>query len=252
MVVDLGYREADRCSGDDPLSRTDRLFSLIDALRRRRRPVTAAVLAEELSVSERTIYRDIATLSGLGAPVEGEAGMGYVLRSGFFLPPLMFDEDEREALVLGARWVERQADSVLAKAATNAIAKIAMATPSDQREALAETGLWAALPQAEIDHTPVLKALREAIRREEKLFITYRDAAGAMTERTVWPIGMAFYDRKRLFSAWCELRTAFRHFHAENIGALSLTGERYPTRRAALVKAWRKEMRPAQTLARGS
>lgn len=228
------------------MSRTDRLFSLIDALRRRRRPVTAAVLAEELSVSERTIYRDIATLSGLGAPVEGEAGLGYMLRSGFFLPPLMFDEDEREALVLGARWVQRQADSELAKAATNAIAKIAMATPSDQRDALAETGLWAAISRAEVeevDRTPTLKALREAIRREEKLHITYRDQAGAMSERKVWPIGMAFYDSKRLFTAWCELRTAFRHFHAEKIGELSLTGERYPTRRAVLVKAYRKEMR---------
>lgn len=228
------------------MSRTDRLFSLIDALRRRRRPVTAAALATELSVSERTIYRDIATLSGLGAPVEGEAGLGYVLRPGFFLPPLMFDEDEREALVLGARWVERQADATLAKAASNAIAKIAMATPSDQREALAETGLWASIPRDEIDRTPVLKALREAIRREEKLSITYRDAAGATTSRIVWPIGMAFYDRKRLFTAWCELRTAFRSFHAENIGDLALTGERYPTRRSVLVKAWRKELNARQ------
>lgn len=226
------------------MSRTDRLFSLSDALRRRRRPVTAAVLAQELSVSERTIYRDIATLSGLGAPVEGEAGLGYVLRSGFFLPPLMFDEDEREALVLGARWVERQADSVLAKAATNAIAKIAMATPRDQREALAETGLWAAIPRSEVDRTPTLRALREAMRREEKLAIAYRDAGGAETQRTIWPIGLAYYDAKRLISARCELRSGFRHFHAERIGTLTLTGERFPTRRSVLVKAWRREWHP--------
>src|SRR5579871_1944310 len=93
-----------------PMSRTTRLFKLMDALRGHRRPVTAARLAEDLAVSVRTVYRDIQTLMDLGAPVEGEAGLGYLLRPGFFLPPLMFGEDELEALVLGARWVQNQGD----------------------------------------------------------------------------------------------------------------------------------------------
>src|ERR1700744_1915386 len=124
------------------MSRTTRLFKLMDALRGHRRPVTAARLADDLSVSVRTVYRDIQTLIDLGAPIEGEAGIGYLLRSGFFLPPLMFGEDELEALVLGARWVQRQGDAALAEAATHALAKIATASPKDLRDRIAETGLW--------------------------------------------------------------------------------------------------------------
>jgi len=125
------------------VSRTSRLFMLLDALRGHRRPVTATQLAEALSVSLRTIYRDVGTLIELGAPIDGEAGIGYVLRAGFFLPPLMFTEDELEALVLGGRWVERQGDAGLAQAAATALAKIATASPRDLRDNLAESGLWA-------------------------------------------------------------------------------------------------------------
>ena len=125
------------------MSRTARLFQLLDALRARRRPVTAARLAETLSVSARTVYRDVQTLIDLGAPIDGGAGIGYVLRTGFFLPPLMFGEEELEALVLGARWVSAQGDAPLARAAESALGKIATASPRDLREALAETGLWA-------------------------------------------------------------------------------------------------------------
>ena len=128
------------------MSRTNRLSLLMDALRGHRRPVTAAVLAARLGVSERTIYRDIQTLAGLGAPVQGEAGVGYMLRAGVFLPPLMFSPDELEALVLGARWVRHQGDDALAQAATGALAKIATATPRDLRDAMAETSLFVPAP----------------------------------------------------------------------------------------------------------
>ncbi|UMR31510.1 HTH domain-containing protein [Massilia sp. MB5] len=127
------------------MSRTGRLFQLMDALRGKRRPVTAAVLAETLGVSERTIYRDMQTLAELGAPLQGEAGVGYLLRAGFFMPPLMFSPDELEALVLGARWVRQQGDAGLAQAANNALAKIATATPKDLRDDMAETSLWVPL-----------------------------------------------------------------------------------------------------------
>ena len=126
------------------MDKTERLFSVMDALRRHRRPVTAQVLAEEQGVSVRTLYRDVQTLIGLGAPIDGEAGIGYMLRPGFFLPPLMFSAEELEALVLGARWVEGRPDKDLAGAAKNALAKIATASPEDLRDRISSTGLWAA------------------------------------------------------------------------------------------------------------
>jgi predicted DNA-binding transcriptional regulator YafY len=222
------------------MDRTERLFALMDGLRRHRRPVAAADLASDLAVSVRTIYRDIRTLIGLGAPIDGEAGLGYLLRPGFFLPPLMFDEDELEALVLGARWVERQRDAALAQAATNALAKIAAASPKDLRDTMANTGLWVAGPDA-AQTIADIKLVREAIRREHKLQIGYVAEAGAASERAIWPIAMAFYDRRQTVAAWCELRNAFRHFRTDRITAIAATGQRYPKRRAELVKAWRRE-----------
>jgi len=218
------------------VGRTQRLLTLLDALRRYRRPVTAAALAAELHVSVRTIYRDVQTLVELGAPVDGEAGLGYMLRGGFFLPPLMFDEDELEALVLGARLVARQADAALAASAANALAKIAAAAPKNLRDAMADIGIWVPGRRRE---TPTLKPLREAIRREHKVTIAYSDDKGAATTRTIWPIALGFFDGADVAVAWCELRGDFRHFRADRISELSVPGEKYPRRRAALVKEWR-------------
>jgi len=223
------------------MNRTERLFALMDALRRHRRPVTAASLADELSVSLRTIYRDVQVLIGLGAPIDGEAGLGYLLRPGFFLPPLMFSEDELEALVLGARWVARQSDTALTLAASNALAKIAAASPKDLRDAMANTGLWVAPIAKDVGAGADVKLVREAIRREHKLVIAYVAETGASTERAIWPIAMAFFERRQTVAAWCELRRAFRHFRTDRITALTPTGERYPKRRSDLVKAWRRE-----------
>jgi predicted DNA-binding transcriptional regulator YafY len=225
------------------MNRTTRLFKLMDALRGHRRPVTAARLAEDLSVSVRTVYRDIQTLMDLGAPLEGEAGMGYLLRAGFFLPPLMFGEDELEALVLGARWVRGQGDPALAAAADSALAKIATASPKDLRDRIADTGLWAPQWPQPAEERSGLRTIREALRMEHKLSITYVDEKGVTTERIVWPIGLAFFEGKRLLAAWCELRQGFRHFRSDRISTLSNTGARYPTRRAVLVKTWRVEMK---------
>ena len=225
------------------MSRTARLFKLMDALRGHRRPVTAARLADDLSVSVRTVYRDIQTLMDLGAPVEGEAGMGYLLRPGFFLPPLMFGEDELEALVLGARWVQGQGDPALAQAAASALAKIGTASPKDLRDKIADTGLWAPRFQNPAEQPSGLRIIREAVRREQKLAITYIDEKGATTERIVWPIAIAFFEGKRLLAAWCELRNGFRHFRPDRIASLTATSDRYPTRRAVLMKTWRLENR---------
>jgi predicted DNA-binding transcriptional regulator YafY len=223
------------------MSRTTRLFKLMDALRGHRRPVTAARLADDLEVSVRTLYRDIQTLIDLGAPLEGEAGVGYLLRSGFFLPPLMFGEEELEALVLGARWVQGQGDVTLAQAAASALAKIATASPKDLRDKMADTGLWAPRFPTPAEHPTGLRTIRQAMRLEHKLSVTYVDESGVTTERVLWPIALAFFQGKRLLVAWCELRNGFRHFRPDRIAALNCTGQPYPTRRAALAKTWRLE-----------
>jgi predicted DNA-binding transcriptional regulator YafY len=223
------------------MSRTTRLFKLMDALRGHRRPVTAARLAEDLAVSIRTVYRDIQTLIDLGAPLGGEAGIGYLLRPGFFLPPLMFGEEELEALVLGARWVQGQGDPALAQAAASALAKIATASPKDLRDKMADTGLWAPRFQTPAEHPSGLRVIREALRLEHKLAITYVDETGATTERVIWPVALAFLEGKRLLAAWCELRNGFRHFRPDRIASLNATRDRYPTRRAVLMKTWRRD-----------
>lgn len=223
------------------MSRTGRLFQLMDALRASRRPVTAAALAERLGVSERTIYRDMQTLAELGAPVEGSAGLGYLLRSGFFLPPLMFDVDELEALVLGARWVRRQGDPALAQAAANALAKIATATPKDLRDDMADTSLWVPLMRDAPEHDEFVRPAREAIRRQHKMRIHYRDENGLTSERTVWPFALAFYEGRRLLAAWCEMRQANRHFRIDRIAQAEALAERYPAPRHALLERWREE-----------
>jgi predicted DNA-binding transcriptional regulator YafY len=221
------------------MSRSARLLSLLQVLRRYRRPVSGRVLAAELQVSLRTLYRDIAALVAQGAPIEGEAGVGYVLRSGFLLPPLMFGAEEIEALVLGMRWVGRRGDPALARAADDALAKIAAVLPSDLREEVDSSGLMAAPfandPGERID----LAGLRHAIRAEHKVRIDYADAAGIASERIVWPIALAFSDRVRILAAWCELRQDFRHFRTDRIAALAALGARYPRRRCVLLKEWR-------------
>lgn len=235
------------------MSRSARLLDLIQALRRRRRPVPAARLAEELGVSERTIYRDIATLIGQGAPIEGEAGLGYVLRPGFTLPPLMFGNDEIEALVLGLRWVAERGDEMLGAAAEDALAKISAVLPKDLREAFGDAGLLAGpgepIPPLQID----LAELRRTIRDERKLRIVYLDAGGERTERTIWPFALAFFDRVRVVAAWCETRQDFRHFRSDRIVSAAATDERYPRRRQALLAEWReKEGIPEQIRLDGS
>ena len=222
------------------MARSERLLDLIQALRRHRHPVSAAVLAEELDVSLRTIYRDVQTLIGQGATIEGEAGVGYVLKPGFVLPPLMFDDPEIEALVLGARWVMKRADDKeLAAAAKNALAKIVAVLPADLRDNAEYSGLLAgpgeSLSAGKIDLGPI----RQAIRDEVKLRIQYDDGKGKATDRVIWPIALGFFDKVRVVAGWCELREDFRHFRADRIAGLRATGKRYPKRRRALLKEWR-------------
>jgi len=220
------------------MSRTSRLLTLIQALRRRRNPVSGRELARELSVSVRTIYRDIETLIEQGAPIIGERGIGFVLRPGFLLPPLMFRAEELEALVLGADWVASQPDAALATAAQDAVSKILTVLPEKLKDHVRYSAL-VAVPRATAADTVDARLLREAIRGERKLKILYRDEKGRETERVVWPIAMAFFERARVLVAWCELRTAFRHFRTDRIVSANLLQESLPRRRRLLMKEWR-------------
>jgi len=222
------------------MSRAGRLLDLIQILRRHRRPVSGAALAGELGISLRTLYRDIATLQQQGAAIDGEAGVGYVLRPGFTLPPLMFSEEEIEALVLGSRWVADRADSRLAGAARNALAKIGAVLPADLRDELDASTLLVWPGERILGGDTDLATIRAAIRSEHKLAIEYLDSQGGKTERTIWPFALGFFDRVRLVVAWCELRQGYRHFRADRIAALAPLAARYPRRRQALLKEWRE------------
>lgn len=222
------------------MSRSARLLQLIEALRARRRPVTAAVLAAELGVTPRTIYRDVATLVGEGAPIEGEAGIGYVLRPGFMMPPLMLPEEEVEALVLGLRLVGARGDVPLARAGRQALARILAVLPANLRERAEEAGLMAGPSPGTAEPAVDLAMVRAALRSEQKLVIDYADHAERVTRRIVWPIALAYFEQVRLVVAWCELRQDFRSFRADRIRTLTATGERYPRRRRTLVHEWRQ------------
>ncbi|MGX8011968.1 helix-turn-helix transcriptional regulator [Mesorhizobium sp. ORM8.1] len=234
------------------MSRSERLLDLIQILRRHRRPVSGRTLAVEMGVSIRTLYRDIATLQGQGAPIEGEAGLGYVLRPGFMLPPLMFTDEEIEAIVLGSRWVAKQPDRRLATAATDALAKIAAVLPDDLREDLDATTLLVG-PGSESAEAVDLGVVRQAIRDERKLGFLYRDAEGTASERLVWPFALGFFDKVRVMVAWCEMRQDFRHFRADRMSDLTATDTRYPRRRQAMLKEWRATFdAPGQNVAKGA
>ncbi|RVD31192.1 YafY family protein [Mesorhizobium sp. M4B.F.Ca.ET.017.02.2.1] len=220
------------------MSRSERLLDLIQILRRHRRPVSGRTLAGEMGVSIRTLYRDIATLQGQGAPIEGEAGLGYVLKPGFMLPPLMFTDEEIEAVVLGSRWVAKQPDKRLSAAATDALAKIAAVLPDDLREDLDANALLVG-PGAPAQGRCLRWPRRLAIRNERKLGFLYRDGAGAQSQRMVWPFAIGFFDKVRVMVAWCETRQDFRHFRADRMSGLNATDVRYPRRRQSLLKEWR-------------
>jgi len=220
------------------MSRTQRLLNLIQILRSHRFPVTGSQLAAELGISLRTIYRDIGTLQEQGANIEGEPGLGYVLHPGFILPPLMFTEEEIEALVLGSRLVSERADSQLSMAAKGALSKIAYVLPQDLRNSLDSNLLLIGnCSQAQME-TVDLSHIRRAIRIEHKIAIQYRDLKGNDSARTIWPIALGYFDHARILAGWCELRQEFRHFRTDLISCLNIQPERYPRRRHILLKEW--------------
>ncbi len=217
--------------------RADRLFEVIQELRGRERPVTAAALAAALEVSLRTVYRDIATLQARRVPIEGAPGLGYVLRRGFDLPPLMLTEDEADAVATGLRLLRRIRDPRLHAAAARVLAKLAAVVPEGLRAQLATPALYVSEGSAETPRGIDPGALRTAIRERRKLRIAYADADGAASTRVIWPIAMAYYVDATLLAAWCELRQDFRHFRLERIAAAEFLDARYPADRR-LVADW--------------
>ncbi|MEM7049184.1 MAG: YafY family protein [Acidobacteriota bacterium] len=204
------------------MRRADRLFQIIQTLRRRRRRLaTAAELAERLEVSERTIYRDIRELVDSGVPIRGEAGVGYLLDRSYDLPPLMFDEDEIEALVLGARMVRTWGDPALAFAAESALAKIDSGLPGELRERLEAAPLFAVNLSLDDPTGDILGRLRTAIRESRRAVLAYEDAQRRASQRTVRPLALFHWGRTWTLGAWCELRQDFRSFRLDRIAELS-------------------------------
>ena len=222
------------------MRRADRLFQIIQILRRSDRAVTAAAIAEELEVSRRTVYRDIVDLIGQRVPVQGEAGFGFVLDPGYDMPPLMLTADEIEAAVLGAQWVAANSDLVLATAARDLIAKIAAAIPDDLRPFIAEPSVSAKPPLAPPAEDALAARLRQSIRDGRKLRLVYRDAAGQTTDRVVWPVTLGYAETSRLLIAWCELRNGFRHFRCERITHAETLDAPIGLRPGELRRRWRK------------
>lgn len=221
------------------VARSERLLVLLQVLRRYRQPVSGKTLAAETGVSLRTLYRDIASLQAQGALIEGEAGLGYVLKPGFMLPPMMFSPEEIEALVLGSRWVAKMADARLAAGAVDALEKIAAVLPPDLRQEIDNSTLLVANPRRQEDKSDLV-LIRKAIRAEHILDLAYSDEKGAPTQRHVWPFALGFFDSVRVMIAWCELRNGFRHFRTDRIVSAVSTEKRYPRRRAVLLKEWRE------------
>ncbi len=221
------------------MRRADRLFQIIQILRRSSRPVTAAALAGELEVSKRTVYRDVADLMGQRVPIEGEAGFGYLLSPGYEMPPLMLTPEEIEAVVLGAQWVAGRADKTLANAARDVVAKITAIVPEHLRPFILEPSVGAKpLLQGTQEENIDLPMLRAAIREGRKLRLRYRSDASAESTRIVWPVILGYSDTSRILVAWCELREGFRHFRTERILAADMLDENYGLRPGELRRRW--------------
>ena len=224
---------------------SDRLFDIIQRLRTARGPLTAAALAEELEVTPRTVYRDIATLQARRVPIEGAAGLGYVLRRGYDLPPLMFSADEVEAVLVGMRLLRRTRDPGLQQAAESVLSKLAAVLPEPLRGALDAPPFHVSEGDAREPSAISLAELRVAIREANKLRIRYRDSDGAASERVIRPVAIEYYVQATLVCGWCELRNDYRHFRADRIEAAEILPDTFAAERKRLLAGWLALTRPS-------
>jgi predicted DNA-binding transcriptional regulator YafY len=222
--------------------RADRLFQIIQILRRQRSPITALALAGELETSKRTVYRDVKDLQAQRVPIRGEAGTGYVLDRGYDMPPLMLTPDEIEVLVLGAEWVSHRGDSALRRAAQDLVAKIVATIPQRLRPLVLDPAIGAPPPLNVTPDTLDMASVREAIRAGTKIRLHYRDEKERETERVVWPVVLGYFESRRMLVAFCELRQDFRHFRTERVVRASFLKETFGERPSALRARWRKTL----------
>ncbi|QUS55456.1 helix-turn-helix transcriptional regulator [Pseudovibrio brasiliensis] len=224
------------------MRRTERLFHIIQILRSSRSPVTGRALADELEISLRTLYRDMAELMAQRVPITGEAGTGYVLDDGYDMPPLMLTADELEAAALGAAWVATQSDPSLARSARDLVAKLSAAVPKELRPIILDASLKPISIKPTASEQFDGAALRRAIRDRSKLQLTYEDQKENLTTRLIWPLLIAYLNNARFIIAWCETREDYRHFRTDRIHAMEVQPDKYPGRRATLIKAWEEMM----------
>jgi predicted DNA-binding transcriptional regulator YafY len=222
------------------MSRAQRLLRLVQLLRRYRAPVAAATLAEELHVSVRSIYRDVTTLREQGAAIEGEAGMGYLLKPGFLLPPLMFADEELEAIILGLRLTVEHGDEALGRAAAEVVAKLRAVLPRELRALVEVTALLAGPARERPRELVELSEVRRALRRQRKAELEYVDREGAASTRIIWPLALGFFERARVVVAWCEQRKDFRSFRTDRIARWLTLDAGLPRAREALLREWRE------------
>ncbi|QNP48749.1 helix-turn-helix transcriptional regulator [Diaphorobacter aerolatus] len=220
------------------MRKAERLFEIIQLLRGAVQPMTAAQIAERLEVNVRTLYRDIAALQAQRVPIEGAPGLGYVLRRGYDLPPLMFTQEEVDAIAIGAYLVRRTGDESLRIAAQGVLSKLASIVSDDQQRRLATPQFYVSDAGARSSPAVDLSQVREAIRAHAKLAIEYEDESGSKTQRTIWPIAVVYYVEATLIAAWCELREDFRHFRTDRVASLVVTKDSFPDERDALLHAW--------------
>ncbi len=220
------------------MRRADRLFDIIQALRAAPRPLTAAALAERCEVTVRTVYRDIGALQASRVPIEGAPGLGYLLRRGYDLPPLMFTTEEVDAIALGIRLLRRIRDPKLQRAAEAVIAKLSTVIPQPLQPALAAAPIYVSDGSAPISTGLDLSEVREAIRATRKMAISYADERGRHTERTIWPIAVAYYVDVTLVAAWCELRRDYRHFRVDRVLSSRVLDDTYPADNGKLMAEW--------------
>lgn len=220
------------------MRRADRLFQIIQILRGATAPVTANALADEMETSVRTIYRDVADLMAQRVPIRGEAGVGYVIERSYDMPPLMLTPDEIEAAVLGAQLAAARGDPAIVRGARDLIAKIADVVPDDLRPMVLDSPMMAPDLRRVVPDAIDVGQLRAWIRRRGKVRIGYSDEHDRQSERTVWPIAIAYFETVRLMIGWCELRRDFRNFRTDRISSTVFLEETYPTRTQQLRRQW--------------
>lgn len=210
------------------MRKAERLFQILTLLRSRRQVITATDLAEKLQVSERTIYRDMQALSLSGVPIEGEAGVGYRLKSGFSIPPLMFDESELEALSLGVRMVQGWSDPSLGEAADRVLQKIRAVLPENLHQKQLENEQVILVPDYHREFVSAYsEQLRELIKQQQVVELSYQREDGEKSMRPVWPLGLVYWGRVWCLVAWCELRKDYRQFRLDRIQGLVLQGRQF-------------------------